>query len=221
MALILNLETATEVCSVALAENGRLLSLKEEKKANFHSSVLTILVQNVFKEANRKIKETDAVAVSAGPGSFTGLRIGASAAKGLCCALNKPLIAVPTLMAMTYGAVQFKKDDDACYCPAIESIKDEVFTGLYTSSLKEIVAAAPQDYELKNLLPHIENRKVFAFGNGSVKLSVPGLVKLTISNSAINMIALSQTLFLERRIEPLDTFEPQYLKNFIPRKDTL
>ncbi len=220
MALILNIETATEVCSVALAESGRLLSLKEETKANSHSSVLTILIQNVFEEANREIKETDAVAVSAGPGSFTGLRIGVSAAKGLCCALDKPLIAVPTLKAMSYGAVQFKKDADAFYCPVIESIKDEVFTGLYTSVLKEIVAASPQDAGLINLLAHFENRKVFAFGNGSVKLSVPGLFKLNISNSAKNMIALSQALFTENSFEPLDVFEPHYLKIFIPRKDT-
>src|SRR5438045_2930752 len=97
MALILNIETSTTVCSVALAEDEHLLSYKEENKGFTHAEHTTLFIEDAFKEAGRKISEIDAVAVSSGPGSYTGLRIGVSTAKGLCYAIDKPLISISTL----------------------------------------------------------------------------------------------------------------------------
>lgn len=222
MALILNIETATEVCSVALAENGKLLSLREENKANSHSSVLTVLIQQAFETSGRRIDEMDAVAVSAGPGSFTGLRIGAAAAKGLCYSLEIPLIAVPTLKAMARGIIESARDTEALYCPVLESIKEEVFAGLYTYQLYEVVEAAPQEVQLKNMAPFFASKKVFISGNGAEKLrALPDTVhRIDIPNSARHMIGVSHDLFLYESFEPLENFEPQYLKKFVPRIST-
>jgi tRNA threonylcarbamoyladenosine biosynthesis protein TsaB len=101
--LILNIETATGVCSVALARNGRLIGMKESAAKNSHSSVLTVFMEEVAREAGIALSDLDAVAVSEGPGSYTGLRIGVAAAKGLCYALEKPLIGVNTLLTMATG----------------------------------------------------------------------------------------------------------------------
>ncbi len=103
MSLILAIETATSVCSVALARDGNLLSIREVTTPNAHSSVLTVLIEELFHEAILRYANLDAIAVSMGPGSYTGLRIGVAAAKGLCYGLDKPLIAVPTLQSMANG----------------------------------------------------------------------------------------------------------------------
>jgi len=103
MALILCLETATEVCSVALFRDEILLGMKESSVRNVHSSLLTLFIESVTKESGTKLKELDAIAISMGPGSYTGLRIGVATAKGLCYALDKPMIAVSTLQAMAIG----------------------------------------------------------------------------------------------------------------------
>src|SRR5688572_14300419 len=103
MALILNIETATTVCSVALARNGALHNLREENKGYTHSENLTAFIDEMMKESGIGYPQLDAVAVSSGPGSYTGLRIGISSAKGFCLALDKPLIAVSTLKSMAYG----------------------------------------------------------------------------------------------------------------------
>jgi tRNA threonylcarbamoyladenosine biosynthesis protein TsaB len=219
LALILNIETATEVCSVALAENGSLLSLEEETKINSHSSTLTILISRVFEKTNRHLIDLDGIAVSAGPGSFTGLRIGVSTAKGLCYSLDKPLIAVPTLKAMAFGSIEEVKDREAYYCSVIESIKDEVFAGLYSYNLEEIVPEESCDTSLKKLIPFFNKRTVIISGSGLDKLHLTCSPKiLSISNSSKNMIRLSETLFNEKRFCSLENFEPFYMKNFIPRK---
>ncbi len=97
MSLILQIETATTVCSVALSENGSVLAYKELEQRNVHAEIITLFIDEVLKTADKKYRDLDAVAVSCGPGSYTGLRIGISAAKGLCFALDIPLIAVETL----------------------------------------------------------------------------------------------------------------------------
>ena len=107
MALILCIETATTVCSVAIAKEGEVISCVEQNQANIHASALTVFIHQALEESNISLKELDAIAISKGPGSYTGLRIGVSTAKGLCYALDKPLIAVNTLEAMTYGLKSF------------------------------------------------------------------------------------------------------------------
>ena len=219
MALILNIETSTDICSVALAENGKLIALEEETEARSHSAILTILIQRLFEDSNHVIRDLDAVAIAEGPGSFTGLRIGVSAAKGICYALNRPLIAVPTMKAMASAAIEVVKDMEALYCPVIESIKDEVFAGLYSSSLEEIVAPSPQDINLSNLQPFLKSKRIVVLGTGLNKLrDTEKFLVHRHHNSARNLIKIAETLFQAGGFCSLEYFEPLYIKNFIPRK---
>ena len=140
MAYILHIESATRVCSVALSENGRLIAIKETNTASYsHSSVLTDYIIQVMEQAGIALKDLSAVAVSMGPGSYTGLRIGVSVAKGLCYGLSIPLIGVSTMEAMAYHCRQVLASRhvvppealEAIYCPMIDARRMEVYYGLF------------------------------------------------------------------------------------------
>ena len=134
MALILNIETATTVCSVSLAKDGKLLSLKEQNGDYSHAENLTLFIEDVCKQANIKLSQIDAVAVSKGPGSYTGLRIGVSTAKGLCFSLDKPLISISTLLSITQSIVQsskFKIENSDLFCPMLDARRMEVYCAMY------------------------------------------------------------------------------------------
>lgn len=137
MALILNIETATDICSVALARNGEILSLQEGREAKSHASLLTTLISKSFEETECRLIDLDAVAVSKGPGSFTGLRIGVATAKGLCYSLDKPLISVNTLQSMA-AAFMLKNPDteDVTLCPMIDARRMEVYLALFNNKLE-------------------------------------------------------------------------------------
>ena len=133
MSLILNIETATNVCSVALSENNKILGFKETADPNVHSSQLTVFIESLLKKEKTDIKSLNAVAVSKGPGSYTGLRIGVSVAKGICYALDIPLISVSTLQAMAFGigARNIIKDKNAWMCPMIDARRMEVYSAFF------------------------------------------------------------------------------------------
>lgn len=221
MPRLLHLETATEICSVALSENGRLLALLEERSPNSHSATITLLIQKLFADAGMPMSRIDAVAVSAGPGSFTGLRIGASVAKGLCYALGKPLIAVPTTLAMAAGALQKVHEQTALYCPVLDSVKQEVYAALYDAALREMVPPSPSDNLLSALQQHFFGKNVFFFGTGVKKLPLPpcrdGVVLADFCNSAAHLLAPAEAFFAEKQFAPVEYFEPLYVKTFIPR----
>ncbi len=223
MALILNIETATEICSVCLAENEKPLKVLDEEKANSHSSLLTVLIRRLFTECGIKLSDIDAVSVSSGPGSFTGLRIGVAAAKGICYALDKPLIAVPTFLAMTTGALDKTKDKDALYCPLISSVKSEVFTALYDSELNEIYPPKSRDGSLKYLKQHLNKSKSYLFGNGVTKvqgnLTEGDFEYLDIQNSSKHMAGLSFRSFKEKKFGLVKDSQINYFKNFVPKKN--
>jgi len=126
--IILGIECASLVASVALTEDGKLLSERSLHDKRTHSETLLPMVEEVLKEANRSLNQVDYVAVSAGPGSFTGLRIGATTGKGLAYTLNKPMVSVPTLDAMGYGL----SIENAIFCPLFDARRSQVYTGLYT-----------------------------------------------------------------------------------------
>ena len=135
MALILSLETSSTVCSVALAQDGHLIGSSELRLEKSHSSHITVLIQQLLENTGFTEKDLSAVAVSGGPGSYTGLRIGTSTAKGLCYALNIPLIAVSTLQAMAQETVQFMPNPETYFfCPMIDARRMEVYTALYNSA---------------------------------------------------------------------------------------
>ena len=147
MALVLNIETSSPVCSVCLANNGQVIAMREDKQGNSHARVLTVLIDDMLKNSSHSLADIGAVAVSAGPGSYTGLRIGVSVAKGLCYALNKPFIAVPTLQALAYGIQQATTGAVGLYMPVIDARRMDMYMSLYNSQLNSV---APTTFETVN-----------------------------------------------------------------------
>jgi len=226
MPVILSIETATEVCSVALSRNGELITGKDSASSNEHSSLLTLFITEVMEEAGIPLNALDAVAVSKGPGSYTGLRIGVSAAKGLCYALDKPLIAVSTLKALAYQTLsQFPslKNQDTLICPMIDARRMEVFTALYTHQMQEVskIDALILD---QHSFDEFSNYTIAISGNGaekckelfsgSGKIIFPGHVR----NSAEAISSLAVDMFNIKEFVDTAYFEPFYLKDFIAGK---
>ena len=131
MGLLLNIETATEVCSVSLAREGEVIGLRESVEGQNHSVLLGVYVDELLREHGVRVEDLDAVAVSMGPGSYTGLRIGVSLAKGLCFGGDVPLVAVGTLQALAAAVADRVAEEDALYCPMIDARRMEVYTALF------------------------------------------------------------------------------------------
>jgi len=232
MALILCLETATEVCSVALFRDNLLLGLRESSARNVHSSMLTVFISEIIKESGIKLIDLDVIAISKGPGSYTGLRIGVATAKGLCYALDKPLIAVPTLQAMAVGmallpapaGVGENGPGGMFLCPMIDARRMEVYCALYDDrglETEEVRAEIIDEQSFGEILAH--NRIVFG-GEGAKKCkpflgSNPNALFLDdYMASARSMHSLATEKFIQREFEDLAYFEPFYLKDFIAGK---
>ena len=227
MSLILNIETATGVCSVALARDGQLIGLKESNTKNSHSLVLTLFIDEVIKTAGIALPDLDAVAVSEGPGSYTGLRIGVASAKGLCYALEKPLIGVSTLRAMAIGMVNpvsANQEFHILYCPMIDARRMEVYCAIFDEKGKEIRETRAEIMDENSFMEYLgKNRIVFA-GDGALKCRPlfdkhPNAVfSEDFQTSAKFMISLSEEKFSKSKFEDLAYFEPYYLKDFIAGK---
>ena len=227
MAVILNIETSTEVCSVALSENGNTIFEKESPEGLNHSELLTVFIDELFKENNLKISEIDAVAVSKGPGSYTGLRIGVSVAKGICYALEKPLIAISTLDAMANFTAQnihsfysASPKGELLLCPMIDARRMEVYTAVYDHSGKTIEPISAKIIDENSFSGYFEKHKILFFGNGAEKCKA----KLNNTNtlftepakaSARFMISIAENKYNNREFENVAYFEPFYLKNFV------
>lgn len=225
MALILNIETATEVCSVALAEKGKLLSIRESVSGYTHSENITVFINEVVREAGVSLNNIDAVAVSKGPGSYTGLRIGVSTAKGLCFALDKPLLAVNTLLSLTNNFLTRnpKLESRNLLCPMLDARRMEVYCALYDSTLYDVVQTAAVIVEKNSFADFLKTNTVYFFGNGAAKcksvLQHPNAVFVEdVYPSASAMIPLSEKLFSENKFEDTAYFDPFYLKDFVAVK---
>ena len=137
MAIILALDTSTKNCSVALFNGNKIIALKEKNSDGYaHAEKLTLFIEEVIKSANLTLKEIKAIAISKGPGSYTGLRIGVSTAKGLCYALDIPLVAISTLRAMAFGMAQ--KEESNLYCPMIDARRMEVYNAFFNARIGKI-----------------------------------------------------------------------------------
>lgn len=236
MALILNIETATTVCSVSLAKDGKLLSLKEQNGDYSHAENLTLFIEDVCKQANINLSQIDAIAVSKGPGSYTGLRIGVSTAKGLCYSLDKPLIAIDTLMylslavsssSVTLSGVEGYTDGGRqtfLFCPMLDARRMEVYCAIYNSEgsvVKETVAEIIDENSFSDIL---KTNTVVFFGDGSAKCKETFSKNLNavfiddVVPSAKDMISLSEKAYNENHFEDVAYFEPYYLKDFIAGK---
>lgn len=221
----MHIDTATPRCSVALSRGEQLLGVRETSEKNAHSRVVTIFAEELLKSAGIFPSSLDAISVSMGPGSYTGLRIGVSAAKGFCYALDKPLIAISTLRAMAVGMKQFFDADNEAgnilYCPMIDARRMEVYSTLFDHKgyqIREIRAEIIDRNSFKDLMD--ENILVFA-GDGAAKC------KTVFENSsharfiddfkpsAQYMIPLAMKKFRENSFEDVAYFEPFYLKDFI------
>src|SRR5688572_23432106 len=168
MSLILSIETSTAVCSVALHENGRLLAVMEVHQEYSHASKLGILVSELMNISETKIDKINAIAVSSGPGSYTGLRIGTSLAKGLCYSLDIPLVAVPTLEVLAAVVSPFHRVD-SFLCPMIDARRMEVYCQLFNGSLEEYEPVKSVVVDERSFEKYLNIKPIIFFGNGALK----------------------------------------------------
>ena len=219
---ILNIETSTHICSVSLALNGETVQLLENTEDKTHAELVSVYVEKVLEAENIKAPELSAVAISAGPGSYTGLRIGTSVAKGICYGLNIPLIAIPSLYAMAYGAKN-TLNKNALYCPFIDARRMEVYTAVYNAKLevkKDTHALIVEKDSFNDLIN--DNTLVF-FGTGAEKcktiLNHPNAIFLEEMHvSSRNMSKLAYQKFLSGHFKDTAYYEPLYLKEFLAIK---
>lgn len=220
MPLILNIETSTTVCSVCLADNETVIDYREDNSGNSHAKILTVFIDDLFKSNNISLATLNAIAVSAGPGSYTGLRIGTSVAKGLCYALNKPLISVPTLLALA-NAIQQKQNTSpaAHYMPVIDARRMDIYAAIYNSELIELTPANcfTLNQEFETGLNELEN--IYIGGNATQKckqtLTLPNFTYVEdVDCDARSMVRISNKKYLKNEFENTAYFEPFYLKEF-------
>lgn len=225
MGLILNIDTATSVCSVALAKDKEVIAVKENKEGLNHSVLLGVYIDEILQENQLGVHQLDAIAVSMGPGSYTGLRIGVSMAKGLCFGADKPLIAVPTLQALALS-VSSQIGEDAWYCPMLDARRMEVYTAFFDSHNKTMVDTKAEIIDEHSFAEILNGHKVYFFGNGSDKvrqlLTSPNAHFIaSAETSATHLVPLAEASFKEQKFVDVAYFEPFYLKDFIattPRK---
>jgi tRNA threonylcarbamoyladenosine biosynthesis protein TsaB len=231
LAIILNIETATAVCSVAVGIDGEVRGLKEEHKERSHASQLNVFIEQLLDELAIPLNEIDAVSVSKGPGSYTGLRIGASTAKGLCYSLGKPLIAIDTLKSIAArgvkkllnGALSFCPDDikQVHFCPMIDARRMEVYAAIYDINLNVVRDVQADIVDESTYSAFLQKRSVVFLGDGMEKCKEAigtheGQIFLDgIMPSAEAMVALSEKKFQNKEFENTAYFEPYYLKDFI------
>lgn len=220
MSNILCIETATSICSVSLAHEGYCVGMKETDKENSHSSLLTVLIEELMREHNLEVKDLDAIAVSQGPGSYTGLRIGMSVAKGMCYALAKPLIAISTLQSIAEGMRQLVKDStpSILLCPMVDARRMEVYTAVYNTDLSLIMAEQAAVIDAVSFSELLHNNTVYFAGDGAPKtqsiISHPNARWTSVSASARWMTSLAYQKFVVNDFEDLAYFTPKYLKEF-------
>ena len=220
MAYILNIETATTNCSVSVSKNGKTIVLKEDNNKSYsHAERLHVYIDDALKAAHIDSNDLSAIAVSKGPGSYTGLRIGVSAAKGLCFALDKPLIAIPTLRSLAYQV----KIDDGVIISMLDARRMEVYSAIYNSNYNEIRETQAQVLDETSFNDYLEKGIVSFIGNGVEKtknlIAHPNAIFIEEKlPSANEMSALAYNKFQNNDFEDIAYFEPYYLKDFVALK---
>lgn len=221
--LILNIETSTTVCSVVLAENEKIIAEKISFENNSHSRLLASFIDEIFLENNIEPTSLDAIAVSEGPGSYTGLRIGVSTAKGLAFALEKPLISIDTLQIMTIEAIKQRADlveKQAVFCPMIDARRMEVYTAFYNFQADKISETTNMIIDEHSFLTPLHQKQFAFFGDGANKCKKEITHQNAIFIDAIfplakNMVSLALEKFNNQDFVDVAYFEPFYLKPFI------
>lgn len=222
MAVILQIETSTTVCSAALSQNSSCIMERTELGGLSHATMLPRFLQEIVSFLTKENLNVDAISVSCGPGSYTGLRIGVSSAKGLCYGWNVPLIAVDTLAVLCEGLIEtgMTLGEDDLLCPMIDARRMEVYTAFYNKHLERVAPISAEIVSEDSFSDILASHKVYFFGDGAEKcrnvlthqnaIFVPNVVPF-----AKNMTRLSATFFAQEKFQDVAYFEPFYLKDFI------
>ncbi|MFW5656597.1 MAG: tRNA (adenosine(37)-N6)-threonylcarbamoyltransferase complex dimerization subunit type 1 TsaB [Bacteroidota bacterium] len=228
MAIIIHIETSAEVCSVALSDNTDIIGEVHSLQPRSHASELAVLIDKILRNNKIGASSLSAVSVSKGPGSYTGLRIGVSTAKGLCYGAGLPLITIDTLLALANGGLQqlltdHKPVKDGLLCPMLDARRMEVYAALYSSELNLIrptdaVIITPESFKQE-----LDEKKVYFFGPGAAKCKEiicheNACFLDGIEPSALNMVPFAVKAFKNKQFANLAYFEPFYLKDFVATK---
>lgn len=220
MSYILNIETSTSVCSVALSAGGEVIFEKSSFDGPSHAALLGVFVEEALGVLKAKGEKLDAVAVSSGPGSYTGLRIGVSVAKGLCFGFGIPLIGIPTLEILASTVI--KKRPEAIgeiYCAMLDARRMEVYAAIYDAGLNTLRATSADIVDADTYASYLEKNKVCFLGNGAAKckpaITSPNALFIDdIHPLAVNMVPLADKAYAAGQFENVAYFEPFYLKEF-------
>jgi len=223
---LLHLETATEVCSVALSKGNEIIASLCLDRGNSHTEHLFPFIEQVLAESACTISELNGVVLSIGPGSYTGLRIGASAAKGICYALNIPLIGISTLQSIVFGAISKQKEEQkVCYCPMIDARRMEVFTALFDENGTAITEVEAQIVDEHFFASELENHIIYFCGNGMPKcqpvLPHKNARFIDAPLEASNMLFPALVKYENKQFEDVAYFEPFYLKEYLAKKSVV
>lgn len=224
--MILCLETATTLCSVALCNDTIVIASRDSNDKKSHAALLTVFISEIMKEAGIRTSDLDAVAVSSGPGSYTGLRIGISVAKGLAFAASIPLIGVKTPFSMFNGIREkYSNEKDLLFCPVIDARRMEVYYAIYDNSGNIVKDIDAEIIEKNTFRSFLKGGRMLIFGDGAEKLKVvldePGYIfddRFTMSAAHLAIPAAES--FRSRKFEDIAYFEPLYLKDFIATKSS-
>ena len=232
--MIVCIETATSLCSVALCSRERIIATRESNEGKSHASMLTVFIGEMLKENGLRVADLEAVAVGKGPGSYTGLRIGVSVAKGLAYGASLPLIGIETTMSMFHGISEKVKSrytdaSDILFCPMIDARRMEVFSALYDFSGRTVKEISAEIISTSSYRDIPESKKIIFFGDGASKCrGVISRENILFEDdfriSASFMQIPAYRAFDGRQFEDVAYFEPFYLKDFIttvPRKNIL
>ncbi len=225
MATILCIETGTDICSVGIAREGEIVSMLESDEGRDHARKVGVFVDELLRTTGISPDEIDAVAVGKGPGSYTGLRIGVSFAKGLCYGLQKPLIAVGSLDALTAvaredyeaGIVDVENWEQARLCPMVDARRMEVYAQVFDSAGAPLTDVAAEVVTDESFAEWRKEGNFVIFGNGAAKCTevLTDAVLVNVIPSVRGIAPLAQKAFDEGRFEDIAYFEPFYLKDFV------
>ena len=225
MATILCIETGTDICSVGIARDGEIVSMLESDEGRDHARKVGVFVDELLRTTGIAPDEIDAVAVGKGPGSYTGLRIGVSFAKGLCYGLQKPLIAVGSLDALTAvaredyeaGIVDVENWEQARLCPMVDARRMEVYAQVFDSAGAPLTDVAAEVVNDESFAEWRKEGNFVIFGNGAAKCTevLTDATLINIVPSVRGIAPLAQKAFDEGRFEDIAYFEPFYLKDFV------
>ena len=221
MALLLNIDTSTEKASVCLGNDGKTIGIAFNDEQKDHASWLHTAIKKIMDDSGTELKELEAIAVTAGPGSYTGLRVGMAAAKGLCYSLEKPLIIENTLKVIAYAATKVSAislDATDLLCPMIDARRMEVFTGTYTPELEEVYASRALILDENSFKNELDASKLYFFGSGSIKwkplCAHINAFFINVNFNAGDLFFLAEQKFKIRAFADLAYVEPLYIKEF-------